>query len=76
VDLVVNNSGKFSEYLPYFAVSKQTAYKWLRRYKRDLVNEGIIEERKKGALRYVYVNDFNRLVEFFRDRGIYLVEFD
>ena len=76
MSLTVANSGKFTEFLPFFVVSKQTAYKWLRRYKEDLVNEGIIEERKKGGLKYVYVNDFNKLVEFFKDRGIYLIEVD
>jgi predicted transcriptional regulator with HTH domain len=74
MSLLVVNSGKFTEFLPYFVVSKQTAYKWLRRYKEDLINEGIIEEKKKGRLKYVYVNDFNRLVDFFRDKGVYLIE--
>jgi len=76
MSLPVSNSGKFTEFLPLFGVSKQTAYKWLRRYKRDLISEGIIEERRKGGLKYVYVNDFNKLVEFFKDKGIYLIEVD
>jgi len=74
MSLLMLNSGKFSEFLPYFVVSKQTAYKWLRRYKDDLINEGIIEERKKGGLKYIYVNNFDELINFFKDKGIHLVD--
>ncbi len=72
--MTLKRSGKFTEFLPYLSVSRQTAYNWLNRYKDELISEGVIEEKKRGARKYIYVKDFDRFIEFMKDKDVYLLE--
>jgi predicted transcriptional regulator with HTH domain len=69
-----HREGSLSSFANDFIISKTALYKWVNRYKDELFEKGILTERKRGGQKYLYVNDIDEFIQFFKDKDVYLIE--
>lgn len=63
-----------NEFFKHIDVARTTAYRWIMKYADELKSKGLIEIKRRGAVKRVFVNDEDAVVEFFKNKGIYLKE--
>ena len=72
--MIERKEGSLNSFSKYFNVSGTTLYRWVNKYRDELLKKGILSKRKKGRWEYLWVNDVDEFLEFMREKGVYLVE--
>jgi len=60
-----------SKFLESVDISRGAGYRWVMRYADDLQKKGLLEVRKRGAVKRVFVLDSEGIVSYFKEKGIY-----
>ena len=60
-----------SKFLEEMDISRGAGYRWVMRYVDDLQAKGLLEVKKRGAVKRVFVLDPNGVVNYFKEKGIY-----
>lgn len=70
----MGKEGFLSSFSKDFSVSHTATYRWVKKYKKELEDADILTEKRKGGRKYLYVNDLDKFLSFFKEKGVYLVE--
>jgi len=67
-------SGMLSKFVDRFVISRTAVYRWVNRYKDELLARGIIIEKRKGGRKYMYIKNIYDFINFFKEKDIYLID--
>jgi len=60
-----------SKFLEEMDISRGAGYRWVMRYVDDLQEKGLLEVKKRGVVKRIFILDPKGVVDYFKEKGIY-----